>query len=141
LVLSKRGRIFLETSIGAVIRYNPSISIKEPEFLILKNRRGSWGFPQGHKEHGESELETLKREVREETGIQFLDIMSFIGTIRYSYMKLNGIRSHKEVKFYFATTPTREIVISYEHASYKWVSFLHALNILAHRQLKVGCIK
>jgi bis(5'-nucleosidyl)-tetraphosphatase len=65
----------------------------------LKNRRGSWGFPQGHKELGESELETLVREVREETGIRFLDVMSYIGTIRYSYMKLNGIRSHKEVKF------------------------------------------
>lgn len=141
MVLSKRGGIFLETSIGAVIRYNPSISIKEPEFLILKNRRGTWGFPQGHKEHGESEVETLIREVREETGIRFLDIMSFIGTIRYSYMKLNGIRSHKEVKFYFATTPTREIVISYEHASYKWVSFLNALNLLAHRQLKSILIK
>jgi len=81
------------------------------------------------------------REVREETGIQFLDIMSFIGTIRYSYLKLNGIRSHKEVKFYFATTPIRNIVISYEHASYRWVSFLNALNFLAHRQLKSILIK
>ncbi|TLX90065.1 MAG: NUDIX domain-containing protein [Thaumarchaeota archaeon] len=133
--------MLLETSIGAVIRYKSPVSSKEPEFLILKNRRGSWGFPQGHKEHGESELETLKREVREETGIQFLEIMSFIGTIRYSYMKLNGIRSHKEVKFYFATTPIRDIVISYEHASYRWVSFLSALNFLAHRQLKSILIK
>lgn len=107
----------------------------------MKNRRGSWGFPQGHKELGESELETLVREVREETGIRSLYVMSFIGTIRYSYMKLNGIRSHKEVKFYFATTPTRDIVISYEHASYKWVSFLNALNFLAHRQLKSILIK
>jgi bis(5'-nucleosidyl)-tetraphosphatase len=83
----------------------------------------------------------LVREVREETGIKFLDIISFIGTIKYSYMKLNGVRSHKEVKFYFATTPIRDIVISYEHASYRWVSFLNALNILAHRQLKSILIK
>ena len=68
MVLNKRGGIFLETSIGAVIRYNPSISIKEPEFLILKNRRGSWGFPQGHKEPGESEVETLIRSEERRVG-------------------------------------------------------------------------
>ena len=75
------------TSIGAVIDTHSPTSMKEPEFLILKNRRGSWGFPQGHKERGESDLQTLAREVEEETGIKNLNILSFIGTIRYSYLK------------------------------------------------------
>jgi bis(5'-nucleosidyl)-tetraphosphatase len=63
-------RIELEHSIGAVIKYsNPSIRGQYPVFLLLRNRRGYWGFPQGHKERGESEIQTLNREVNEETGI------------------------------------------------------------------------
>ena len=64
----------MERSIGAVIKYqSPSDEdtnhAESAEFLLLRNRRGFWGFPQGHKEKGETEIETLKREVAEETGI------------------------------------------------------------------------
>jgi bis(5'-nucleosidyl)-tetraphosphatase len=130
-------RIELEHSIGAVIKCsNPSIRGQYPVFLLLRNRRGYWGFPQGHKERGESEIQTLNREVNEETGILSLDVLSFIGAIRYSYFRTDGIKNEKEVKFYFATTPVRNIVISSEHESYKWVTFVEALNILNHRQLR-----
>lgn len=108
-----------------------------PIFLILKNRRGFWGFPQGHKERGESDVQTLSREVEEETGIEYINIISFIGTIRYYYFKQDGMKSHKEVKFYFATTSTKEIIISNEHESYKWVTFDDVLDILSHRQLRI----
>ena len=108
-----------------------------PLFLILKNRRGFWGFPQGHKERGESDVQTLSREVEEETGIENINIISFIGTIRYYYFKQDGMKSHKEVKFYFATSTTKEIIISNEHESYKWVTFDDVLDILSHRQLRI----
>jgi bis(5'-nucleosidyl)-tetraphosphatase len=130
-------RIKLEHSIGAVIKYdNPSTGEQYPAFLILRNRRGYWGFPQGHKESGESEMQTLKREVNEETGIRSMDVLSYIGAIRYSYFRTDGMKNEKEVKFYFATTPVRNIIISSEHESYKWVTFIEALNFLNHRQLK-----
>ncbi len=74
--------------------------------------------------------------MREETGIQAIDVLSYIGTIRYSYFRSDGMKSEKEVKFYFATTSTKDIVISNEHESYKWVTFFDALNILDHRQLR-----
>ena len=108
----------------------------ESEFLILKNRRGFWGFPQGHKEKGETEIQTLIREVFEETGIAYLYIQSYIGRIHYSYFRADGMKSEKEVRFYFATTTTRNVIISKEHDDYKWVKFSDALCILDHRQLK-----
>jgi bis(5'-nucleosidyl)-tetraphosphatase len=104
---------------------------------LLRNRRGFWGFPQGHKEKGESEIQTLIREVFEETGIKALDIHSYIGKINYSYFKGDGMKSEKEVTFYFATTPTREIKISEEHADFRWVSLNDALNMLDHAKLKL----
>lgn len=131
----------VERSIGAVIKYqSPSDEdtnhAESAEFLLLRNRRGFWGFPQGHKEKGETEIETLKREVAEETGITNLDIQSYIGKIRYSYFRADGMKSNKEVTFYFAISFNSLIRISKEHEGFKWVTYSDALSLLNHRQLK-----
>ena len=61
-----------EKSCGAVIyRINKE---KNPECLIIFNKKagqkGHWGFAKGHVETGETEEETAKREIFEETGIK-----------------------------------------------------------------------
>ena len=110
----------MEHSIGAIIKYQ-SYEISHPsEFLLLRSKRGFWGFPQGHIEKGEREMQTLMREISEETGIASLDIQSFIGKIQYSYFKPDGIKSVKRVSYYFATTSTRQIEISKEHNDFQW---------------------
>ena len=119
------------------MEYNKDYS----EFLLLRNKRGFWGFPQGHKERGENDIQTLQREVQEETGIVNLDIHQYIGKIQYKYFRADGLRSEKEVKFYFATTPTREVIISNEHEDFKWTNYLDALSLLDHRQLKSIILK
>jgi bis(5'-nucleosidyl)-tetraphosphatase len=131
--------VTLEQSVGAVIKHQNSLESDEEssEFLLLRNRRGFWGFPQGHKEKGESEIQTVTREVFEETGIRALDIRSYIGKINYSYFRGDGMKSEKQVTFYFATTPIREIKISVEHADFKWVTLADAINMLDHAKLKL----
>ena len=86
---------------GAVIKYWSPDGERgtNSEFLLLRNRRGFWGFPQGHKERGETELQTLVREVTEETGIKSIDIQSYIGKISYSFFRGDGMKSDKEVIF------------------------------------------
>ena len=42
----------------------------EKEFLLLHHTVGHWDFPKGNIEAGEDELETARREIFEETGIQ-----------------------------------------------------------------------
>lgn len=56
-----------EKSCGAVVftRINNNIM-----YLIIKNREGIYGFPKGHVEDGESEIQTAIREVFEEVGIR-----------------------------------------------------------------------
>ena len=132
----------IELSVGAIIRYQ-SVEFNRDlsEFLLLRNKRGFWGFPQGHKERGENEIQTLQREVHEETGIVDMDIHQYIGKIQYKYFRADGIRSEKEVKFYFATTPVREVVISNEHEGFKWTTYQDALSLLDHRQLKSIILK
>ena len=132
----------IELSVGAIIRYQTTEQNRDhADFLLLRNKRGFWGFPQGHKEKGENEIQTLQREVQEETGITNLEIHQYIGRIQYKYFRADGIRSEKEVKFYFATTPTREVVISNEHEDFKWTTYMDALSLLDHRQLKSIILK
>jgi len=134
--------VTIELSVGAIIRYQSvEFNRDHSEFLLLRNKRGFWGFPQGHKERGENEIQTLQREVQEETGIIDLDIHQYIGKIQYKYFRADGIRGVKEVKFYFATTPVREVVISNEHEGFKWTTYQDALSLLDHRQLKSIILK
>ena len=127
----------IEKSVGAVIKYqSPSSKMKDPQFLLLRNGRGYWGFPQGHKEEGETEIQTVFREVYEETGINYLNILSFIGRIRYSFFKGEGVKSRKEVSFYYATTSIRDITLSNEHDDFIWTTFSESLTYLNRKQLK-----
>ena len=52
-----------EKSCGCII-----INDKE-EVLLVRHNKGHWDFPKGHVESGETEVETAKREVKEETNI------------------------------------------------------------------------
>ena len=137
----------VERSIGAIIKYYSNgipediFSQCRSEFLLLKNRRGFWGFPQGHKEKGESEIQTLIREVSEETGITTLNIRSYIGKIHYSYFRSDGMKYEKEVSFYFALTPNRNVEISHEHYEFRWAPFTDVICMLHHEQLKLIMVK
>lgn len=44
-------------------------------YVIVQERAGTYSFPKGHMEGGETELETARREIFEETGLHpvFLD--------------------------------------------------------------------
>lgn len=55
-----------EKSCGAVIVKNG----ETPKFLLVQQNDGHWGFPKGHVEGSETEIETAEREIREETGLE-----------------------------------------------------------------------
>lgn len=60
-------RLNYEKSCGAVVftRINNNIM-----YLLIQNLEGIYGFPKGHVEDGESEIQTAIREVFEEVGIR-----------------------------------------------------------------------
>ena len=56
-----------EKSCGAIVFTKVDSCIK---YLLIQNLEGIYGFPKGHVEEGESEIETALREVYEETGVK-----------------------------------------------------------------------
>ena len=54
------------------------------EVLLIHSNKGHWGFPKGHVEEGETEIQTAIREVKEETNIDVEVIERYRYTQSYS---------------------------------------------------------
>jgi bis(5'-nucleosidyl)-tetraphosphatase len=118
-----------ETSAGAVLyRINENVDI---EYLILNYSFGHWDFPKGNIESGETEIETIKREVFEETGIDDINIITdFRQQISYKYRKKSRL-VNKSVIYHLAETKSKQVVLSFEHNDYIWLGYNEALKKLS----------
>lgn len=55
----------------------------ENQYLVIKSINGDVGFPKGHVEPKESEIETAIRELKEETGVEVKVVHGFRRQIEY----------------------------------------------------------
>lgn len=119
----------MEKSVGAVV-------FSGKKFLVLEYAEGHFDFVKGHTEKGEGELDTLKREMFEETGIsKFSLVPGFKKKISYFYRK--GPRLiKKEVVFYLAKTLRKSITLSFEHKNYFWLNYKDARKKLTYNNAK-----
>lgn len=125
----------VERSAGAVVYCETT---KRREYLLLHHAKsmrsarplseGHWSFPKGHVEKGETTEETVRREVREETGITTLEFLSgFKHTIRY-FIKIGEEKRMKFVAFFLCRTMQKKITISFEHQGFAWLSYEDAIK-------------
>lgn len=128
-----------EVSVGAVL-YR-TVASGEREYLLLQYPSGHFDFAKGHVESGESEIETLRRETEEETGLKNIEVLETARmSIRYFYVAKGserekrlktkrGIWIFKEVHFYPACVARDEsIVLSEEHIGYVWLPYAAAVE-------------
>ena len=104
-----------EKSCGAII-------INDDNVLLIKQENGDWGFPKGHAKVGESEIETAKREVLEESGLEII-IENDKKYITNYYPKANV---YKEVIFFIAKMKNKDDEVkvdNYEVIDYEWVNY------------------
>jgi 8-oxo-dGTP pyrophosphatase MutT (NUDIX family) len=110
----------------------------EPEYLLLVNRRdGMPGFPKGHRDGDEEEdLETARRETREETSLVDLDVVpGFRAEIAYR-VKKGGVPKWKTVVYFRARYRSGDVVLSDEHTGFEWVSLEVALSRMSFESLR-----
>lgn len=112
------------------------------EFLLIQHPtksngdEGHWDFPKGHVEGNETELETAKRELIEETGIaEFRIFNGFRHRIEYNFSKDNRIVS-KEVIFFLAESIIKDVKLSSEHQNFIWLNFNLAYSKLTYANAK-----
>ncbi len=123
-----------ERSSGAIVFTYQSGGVN---YLVVKNAKyGHWGFPKGHIERGEDELRAALREVKEEVGIEELNIVpGFSQGISYQFEKDEEMVS-KEVTFYLAEAKSKDVKLSRDQADYCWVDFDDALKVLSFDDTK-----
>ena len=100
------------------------------EILLIKNNKsGYWSFPKGHVENGETEEETAKREIKEETGIDVYIDSGFRETVTYSPRK----DAKKEVVYFVARARNYDYTPQLEEISeIRWVGIGQAHNLLVY---------
>ena len=110
-----------EKSCGCIIIKNRKV------LLVYEKNTNFWGFPKGHMEEGESELQTALREVKEEVGLE----VEIDKERRYELNYIIRDEIDKTTVLYIARTKSEEIIMQEsEIANIKWCDFDEALNTL-----------
>jgi len=112
-----------EKSCGAV-----TFTIKNsvPYYVLVQNQDGIYGFPKGHMEKGENEMQTAYREIYEEVHLKPIIIDGFRETNTYNLI-VNNKEVTKLVVYFLAYYENQEIfkqdleintalLVSYERA-------------------------
>lgn len=77
------------TSGGMVFRRNSKN--KAIEILLIQDAKDRWTIPKGHIEEGETAKQTAEREIREETGLQDMKVLNWLGKINFRYRRANSL--------------------------------------------------
>jgi 8-oxo-dGTP pyrophosphatase MutT (NUDIX family) len=106
-------------------------------YLLMHYRAGHWDFPKGHVEEGEEERQTARRELKEETGIEDIEVLDgFKYEYDYEFGGRDGRKKSKKVTFMLARTDRSATKISHEHIGARWVPYDRALEMLTFENAK-----
>ena len=101
------------------------IIIENNKVLLIKQTSNQWGFPKGHVEHDETEEETARREVKEETN---LDVDINLNK-RYEMFYTTDKGKYKQVVLFLAKKIGGEIKKQEsEIKEIQWFDFQEALE-------------
>lgn len=102
----------------------------------LKHQSQHWDIPGGRIQEGHTVLETLQREVEEETGIkEVIDPQFFtVAMSNFQDIPVDGHKVGLLLMVYKVKVPENsKIKLSHEHSGFEWVSRKEAAKRLAYK--------
>ena len=122
----------MERSCGCVVFNNHKV-------LVIKQINGDYGFPKGHIENGETEIECALRETYEETGVKAKVLSDDRYVISY-YVYDNVLKN--AIYFISCLCGSDEIIIQEEELlECFWLDCSKVYDILSHDNLKYLWLK
>ncbi|MCF6276223.1 MAG: NUDIX domain-containing protein [Candidatus Magasanikbacteria bacterium] len=101
-------------------------------FLLIQHlheKGGHWAFPKGHPEVGETEIESAKRELEEETGVKDVKIIEGLEFFEKYSFEQDGIHIDKTVKYFVGIANSKDVTKQeIEVGDYVWLEFEDALE-------------
>lgn len=76
------------TSGGIIFRRDKDNKL---EVLLIKDAKHRWTIPKGHVEPGEEPGATAEREIREETGLQDMEVFFWLGKVNFRYRRAHTL--------------------------------------------------
>ncbi len=125
-----------ERSAGAIVFRR---SGGEIHYLLLQYEKGHWEFPRGligdtRKE--ESEQDTVRREIQEETGITDINVIDGFCETSAWFFRREGKIVHKEAVYYLVETKQKNVTLSHEHKDYAWLPYEQAIEKVTFKNAK-----
>ena len=116
-----------EKSCGCII-------LKDDKVLLIYEKIAKyWGFPKGHIENNETEIETAKREVKEEVGLD----VEIDKEKRYELNYITDKGIDKTTVLYIAKPKSEKVVMQEsEVEEVQWCDYETALKIISFDNLK-----
>ena len=119
-----------QKSVGFVIFKKEGKGIR---YLLLHHGSRYWNFPKGRQEAGETELDTAKRELEEETGITQVKIIEgFKESYNYDFdSNIKGGHREKVYKtaiWFLVEVEDDQVKISDEHVDNGWFDYETAMK-------------
>lgn len=75
-----------ETTAGGVV-FRRNTTNNQVEILLIQDAKHRWTIPKGHVEPNEEPRDTAEREIQEETGLQEMKVLNWLGKVNFRYRR------------------------------------------------------
>ncbi|MEO8691599.1 MAG: NUDIX domain-containing protein [Candidatus Saccharimonas sp.] len=124
------------TSGGIIFRHIDSDNAGAIEILLIQDAKERWTIPKGHIEPGETALQTARREIGEEAGLNDVDMLGWLGKIHFRYRRVDKlVLMTTQIYLVRVRTDGSEIQKEEWMKNIKWFSFNAALEVIEYEDI------